>query len=254
MATFLDVEPQPFIQPDLLLPEHGRGAWSRAGIDTDFRYYYRPLGKKVGNEAELSLAHWAVSAGVYALQARLDALGHMSGQWKKGIFGYSTRRGLKAFQAANSLKVDGTLYWDDAKALWFPVIDRYEATRGIPDHFLRGIINFESAMDPGAVGYFIYYPDFRGVDRALGQINSEAQAQITWRQAFQPWTALAWSADRLVDTYRGFRIQFPNRSAEMCWDAAICAHNSPVRALAWLRDGFPSPEAQKYVDSTKAAR
>lgn len=245
---FEEVNPNKFVKPGIF----GRRAWTKAGIGDDYRYHYRP-GVKVGEEAEKSLDHWAVSAGVYGIQARLVALGFLKAP-VRGSFGYGLRTAVIAFQKDAGIEADGTVGISDARALWTPVIDAAESDHSIPDHWVRGQINGESSLDPGALGWQIYYPDFRGVDRGMGQINSEAHPEITWGQSYQPWTAIEWTAKRLRDSFDTFQRQFPKTPVATLWEAAVCAHNSPVAAYDWLKTGTPSPDARKYVDLIKAAR
>lgn len=230
------------------------------GIGDDYRYHFRLFAPRVGDEAEKSLDHWAVSAGVWAIQARLIALGHLSERTdrQKGKFGLATKRALKRFQRLHNLWVDGTVGMSDAQALWLPVMLRAERRHEIPNHLLVGEMCHESAVDPGAVGYFIYYQvddhlEYRGVDRGMGQINHVFNPQVSWREAYEPWTAIDWSGRRLRTMFVEFRADFPNRPVEMIWDAAVCAHNSPARARAWLENGQPSEEAAAYVAAVKAA-
>jgi hypothetical protein len=258
----MQVNPETFIDTARQLPPQGRGAWTRAGIGDDYRYHRRPAGEvRVGNEAERSLDHWAVSAGVWAIQARLDLLGFLEGlpAEKRGIYNSRTRQAVIAFQRANNLEPDGIVGRIDARTLWTPIIDRWTASQQIPDRLLRGKVNHESAIDPGAIGYFIYYDRegtivYGGVDRGLAQINSKAQPQIGWRDAYEPWESIEWSARRLRTSFAAFTRDYPHRPVGMRWDAAVCAHNSPARAREWLETGAPSPEAAAYVAAVKAAR
>lgn len=268
VSTFLQIAPESFIHQPTHEPEHGRGAWTRAGIGDDYRYHHRK-GVAVGNEAEKSLDHWAVSAAVEAIQQRLVALGHLAPRPERyrGTFGSATRRAVMEFQRHNvdpeenrRLEVDGTVGRADARSLWTPVIDRETARARIPDRLLRGLLNHESRIDPGALGFYIYYQQddgstrYGGVDRGIGQVNSQANPQLTWLEAFRPWTAIEWSATRLRRTFAGFKLDYPAREDAMVWDAAVCAHNSPARARDWLENGRPSAEAAAYVAAVKAAR
>lgn len=261
MSTFLQIDPDTFIDTARQIPANGRGAWTRAGIGDDYRYHKRTQGVRVGNEAEKSLDHWAVSAGVHAIQARLATLGFLEGlpDDKRGIYNGRTRQAVIAFQRATGMSPDGIVGRVDARALFTPVIDRWTADQQIPHRLLRGKLNHESALDPGAVGWFIYYDRsgtivYGGVDRGMAQINSKAQPQVGWRDAYQPWESIKWSARRLRTQFAAFTRDYPERPVGMRWDAAVCAHNSPARARDWLENGAPSPEAAAYVAAVKAAR
>ena len=95
---------------------------------------------------------------------------------------------------------------------------------------------------------------YGGVDRGMCQINSAANATVTWLQSFTPTYAIGWSAKRLRDYFGLFTQDYPSRPTAMRWDAAVCAHNSPARAYAWLKNGYPSGEAAAYVAAVKNAR
>lgn len=255
MTTFLYVDPESLVNVAKKQPENGRGAWTTEGVGDDYQYHFR-RGTKVGDEAEKSLAHWAVSVGVWGIQARLHALGYLEPRTdeQKGNYGKSTRNAVRRFQDASGLSDDGTVGRTDARALWGPVLEEAEAQHGIPDRWLKGLINHESALDPGAVGYYIFYPDYRGVDRGMAQINSKAHPEIGWIKAFQPWSAIRYAGERLRKTYNQFTKDYPKASYDTRWQAAVCSHNSPLNAHSWLQDGKPNETAAKYVAMVQRAR
>lgn len=266
MSTFADIDPTQFISQTKQTPVHGRGAWSRAGIGDSTTYHGRE-GVKVGDEAERGLDYWSVSAGVYAIQERLQALGKLTDlpPEKSGVYAKRTRLAVKAFQLENGIKATGEVGSLTARALWLPVLDKQETDHQIPDHWLRGIISQESAWDPGAVGWFIFYdqpsvgaggPTLRygGVDRGLAQINSKANSQVSWIDAFRPWKSLAWAAERLRDSFDELHRIYPNRDVALVWQAAVVNHNSPVNARAWLDTGVANDQARAYVDAVAKAR
>lgn len=265
MATFDTVDPDGFVRPAYGEPENGRGAWTREGIDFDYRYAMADEpSQRIGTRAEVSLDHWSVAAGSYAIQRRLVELGNMDpvGPNEKGIYGSRTRQAVRAFQADNEdpdggarLHVDGIVGRSDARALFTPMITAAEKRHDIPRRLLLGETNHESMLDPGAVGYFIYYPDYRGVDRAMSQINAKANPQVSWHEAYDPRFALDWSARRMRSYFDGFRQRYPKTGTLALWDAAVCAHNNPSAAWQWARDGHPPTEAAaKYVSGVKHAR
>jgi peptidoglycan hydrolase-like protein with peptidoglycan-binding domain len=266
VPTYTTVDPETFIDLDLGLPAHGRGAWSTAGIGFDYRYMLNPAGQlQVGTRPDISLSYWAVAAGVHAIQRRLIQLSYMEsvGPSEFGYFGLRTQAGVKAFQAQNkdpgtglALSQDGTVGRTDSRALWTPLIDAAEKKSSIPQHILRGETMHESGLDVGAVGWFIYYgvSDYRGVDRGMSQINSRANGSITWAQAFDPVFALVWSAARLRTYHDSFEGEFTGRAQSIYWDAAICAHNNPTAARAWVRNSGPTTDAAaQYVTSVREA-
>ena len=262
---FYEVDPESFVKPAQQLPAHGRGAWTRTGIDFDYRYALAPAGsKRIGTVAETSLDHWAVAVGCYAIQTRLHALDVMKtvAKTNRGVFNPTLRDAVIRFQQGGTdpqtkapLVDDGTVGMSDARALFTPLILDAERSFGIPDRLLLGETNHESRIDPGALGYFIYYPDYRGVDRGVSQINSKAQAGTTWVEAFDPVFAFGWSAQRMRGYYDQFKKSSPKLTDTVLWDAAVCAHNNPSAATSWAKTGFaPTDQAASYVAAVRAAR
>lgn len=264
MAIYTAVNPESFIDGSTK-PANGRGAWVKRGIGFDYRYALaEDPAQRIGTQCEKSLDHWAVGIGCYAIQARLVELGHLSrvGEGEKGIFGPRTKAAVEAFQKASRdpaggmrLDIDGTVGKSDTRALFTPLLEESENEYDIPDRLLVGETNHESALDPGAVGYFIYYPDYRGVDRGQSQINSRANEQVSWDQAFSPPFALDWSAKRLRSYYDRFKRDYPKTENTQLWCAAVCAHNNPSAAGKWAKDGGPPwKSAGDYVNSVLNAR
>lgn len=265
MSTLTQVDPARFIDTHAGLPVDGRGAWTRRGIGFDYRYAINGAGQpRIGTTAHRTLDDWAVAAGCAAIQRRLNHLGIMGrlGDDELGVFGPKTRAAVLRFQGgerdpdgAAPLERDGTVGRSDARALFTPLIDETEASSRIPSRLLRGELNHESALDPGAVGAYLYYPDYRGVDRGLAQINSKANATVGWVDAYDPTFAIPWAGRRLRSFYDRFTADYPNRSEQVRWDAAVCAHNSPVAARAWVTGNGPQTEAAgAYVSGVLAAR
>lgn len=257
MSRFDQVDPEKFINVSAKVPLNGRGAWTRAGIGFSGAYELAPEGeKRIGTQAEVSLDHWAAAVGVLAIQTELKARTLDVGALD-GIFGPMVDRAVRKFQTNNGLVVDGQFGRASARALFTPAIDAAEDTYDIPSHFLRGMINAESALDPGAVGYYIYYGEelsYRGVDRGVGQINSKAHPEISWLSAFNYRFAADYTADRLRDTFNSLRRTYPTTSISALWDAAIVSHNNPSAGRLWARNGVPPTEAAAlYVSKVKTA-
>lgn len=264
MSTLFEVNPDSFIDKSTQSPAFGRGAWAKSGIGFDYRYMVSPsVETRIGTLAEVSLSHWAVAAGSWAIQQRLIELGFLApvDDSERGIFGLKTKAAVIAFQKANvdpdggrQLDADGTVGKSDARALFTPAILTAEKTYGIPNRLLVGETNFESMLDPGAVGYYIYYPDYRGVDRGMSQINGLSNSQVSWLQAFNPAFSADWSGARLRSFFDRYHVAYPRQSVSSLWDAAICAHNNPSAAGVWAATGIaPTAAAAKYVAGVKNA-
>lgn len=266
VSTFKQVNPNSLIDIPNHTPLHGRGAWSTAGIESDYRYYND--NERIGSEAGKSLAHWAVSAGVYGIQRVLIGNGYLYPlnitAW--GVFGDSEEDAVRDFQAdhldpdgGTPLLVDGIVGRSDARALLRPMFVRFQNKHHVPQNFLVGQVAWESALDPGAVGYYIFYAgtsgtlEYRGVDRGLVQANS--RGEVSWRQAYDPAYALNYSAKRMRTAFDGFVAKYPTRDRDVLWDAAIASHNSPLWASQWASWGAaPNEQILKYVNSVKNAR
>lgn len=257
MALLTKVDPETLINVTKKTPPFGRGAWTKSGIDFAAIYMLAPEGqKRIGAVAEKSLAHWAAAAGSLAIQRELSEQGFDPGDMD-GVLGPNTDNAIRAFQSARNLYVDGEFGRKSAVALFTPVIDTAEHEHDIPSHFLRGMIASESALDPGAVGYYIYYGadlTYRGVDRGPGQINSKAHADIPWLSAFNFSFAADYTASRLRDTFDSLKSSYPKTTASALWDAAIVSHNNPSAGRLWAKNGVPPTEAAAlYVSKVKTA-
>lgn len=277
MTNFTQVDPNKFIDQSKSLPATGRGAWNRRGIGFDYRYMLSPKGTpRLGTQADQSLDHWAVSAGCNALRQRLMGLGYIDapGDADVGRFGTSMDHAVRAFQHDHrdprngaALVVDGRVADEDARALWTPVFNQREEEHDIPNHWLRGMINFESGgIDPGAVGYYIYYPvtdadgnptgekRFGGVDRGFEMNNSKANPTVAWTNCFDAGWAIKDAAERMDKRHDDLKAKYPKQSDTVLWEAAVCSHNSPVNGDAWARAGGPTNEvSRKYVAGVRSA-
>lgn len=266
---FNQVDPHTFIDTEHKKPAYGRGAWTKTGkANGSWRYEYINGMPQIGTNAQVSLDAWATCIGCYNYQRILTQLGFMEPlpAKAKGVFGPATREAVLTFQAQafdvsnpnRPLDTDGTIGTTDARAMITPIIDAAERKNGIPNRYLRGETSLESGLDLGALGYYIYYgaaKSYRGVDRGISQINSEAHPDIDWNKAFNPYYCIDWSAQRMRSYYDSYKRNYPNTPTEVLWDAALCAHNNPSAAGSWAKNGVaPTEAAASYVNNCKAAR
>ena len=265
---FTKVNPETFIVRREHTPAHGRGSWNKTGkANGSWRYEYIKGKPKIGSNAEQSLDAWATCAGSYGFQLLLIDAGYLRPLEKSemGLYGQLTLDAVKKMQGERTdpetgapLDVDGTIGQSDARALVTPILDLAEAEFAIPDHYLRGETNQESRLDLGSLGYYIYYgitQEYRGVDRGISQINSAANPQVSWAQAFDPFYALRWSGARMFSYYDKYKKAYRHQPDSVLWDAALCAHNNPSAAGAWAKSGMPpTTAAATYVNNAKAAR
>lgn len=265
--TFLDVDPATY--PEMRLTAYnGRGAWTKRGFDFPaYRLSLAPTQQERVGKNVTDLDHWAVAAGCAAVKKRLTALGFLGTQTpaQAGTFNATTRSAVMAFQAANTnplddhrpLVIDGVVGTGDCAALFTPLMDAAESANGIPGHLLRGLTRAESGLDPGAVGYFMWYWDevsqswqWRGVDRGLCQINSVAQATSSWLECYDPDYAIFASARSLANHYGNYKRSNIQQSDTVLWQAAVLAHNNPSAGARWAQVGGPvSADAARYVST-----
>lgn len=270
MSTFQEVDPTSFINEVKQLPENGRGAWTTRGIGFSRFYKLSPKGvPRIGSECEKSLDHWAVGAGTHAMRQRLvelELIDEATGE-NVGRYGTGMRDSVKAFQAANvdpvddvQLNADGVVGFGTVRAMFTPVIDEASDAKNIPNNYLRGVLWHESWLDPGAVGYYIYYINYDGttryggVDRGLEQNNSRANTSVSWETAYDFRWSIEDAAKRLRGQYEKLKAKYPNRGDDVLWPAAIVSHNSPANGDSWARLGAPpTTQAAEYVQSVLKA-
>lgn len=148
-----------------------------------------------------------------------------------GIFGTRTQQAVKNFQSRSGLSIDGVIGPKTARNLFDRRARAEESRTGMPGPYLHGLMRWESAYDPGAVG-----PN--GIDLGLVQINLEAHKDITNMQALDPAFAIPYAADRMRSAFTSFAAK-----PELAWKCAIAQHNSPRKAKAWFDTGSPPDEA-----------
>lgn len=184
---------------------------------------------KYGDGMKIRTDDPIVKLAVKAIQQELTILGENPGPID-GLFGFKTAVAVKNFQTKKGLVPDGHCTFKTNAAIFLPRIYRIEQALGIPAHYLKGMVRWESAYDPGATG-----PN--EIDSGLVQINLEVYTDITREQAFDPAFALNYGANRLKEAYESFKSK-----PEIAWQCAVAQHNSPRRAREWFKTGTPPDE------------
>lgn len=153
-----------------------------------------------------------------------------------GIFGPKTQQGVKNFQSRSGLSIDGVVGPKTARTLFDKRARSQELRVNMPGPYLHGLMRWESAYDPGAIG-----PN--GIDLGLVQINLDAHKDITQLQALDPEFSVSYAADRMRSAYEAFKSK-----PEIAWQCAIAQHNSPRKAKLWFESGSaPDDDIALYV-------
>lgn len=153
-----------------------------------------------------------------------------------GIFGNRTAQAVKSVQSRAGLAIDGVVGPKTARALFDKRLRSEELRVAMPGPYLHGMLRWESAYDPGAIG-----PN--GIDLGLVQINLEAHPDITNLEALDPAFSLPYAANRMRSAYESFKSK-----PDIAWQCAIAQHNSPRKAKLWFERGTaPDDQIATYV-------
>lgn len=211
-------------------PKPGETPVGAAGLKEDATY----------NEA-------VVTAGVKAMQRRLNDIFPDLLLKVDGVVGPKTAEGFIGVQAQHDLVEDGICGPKTVQAMVMPLVVAAARQYGIPAWALIGIVGAESGWDPAAVGAQTPW------DTGLCQVNRDAHPAMSVHDATDFHIALNWSAREL----KGWR----DRLGPLCVkgvdpdDVMTAAHNSPKAARAWAVDGKPgkSPDPSAYVAKVRQA-
>ena len=147
-----------------------------------------------------------------------------------GRYDWLTAHNVKRLQRASSLPETGQVNFPTARRLLAATIRREAELAGIPVGLLCGHVAAESMLDPRSVGR-------NGVDLGIAQISRTYNLGVTDEQAFDEDFAIRYMAQRDATAYARYGD----------WRLAVVSYNSPVRADAWRRNGFPDPVAEAYA-------
>lgn len=243
--------------------ENGRSAWSSKGVGGTLKPsggktvpgpYYMLASK---DEDQIGLGVWCRRAqglpvnqnynatfhAVVGIQALLNAYvgSDLSGD---GIFGPTTKWYVAEAQKKAGLVPDGIVGIKTMKVLLVPLIQRIAAEFNEPWEPIYGILRFEGAFDPGAIGYL------DPQDWGLAQINSKYHPEVSFSDAFCPSYAVRFVANYL-------RYALDNLDGNL--RDSVASYNLGVGgARQWIKDGRPDlwlpswsdleREPNKYID------
>lgn len=155
-----------------------------------------------------------------------------------GIFGLDTDRAVREFQEQQKLVVDGLVGPKTCRSLFRVRACVTELEHGVPLGYICGLIRWESAFDPGAIGA-------NGADTGLVQINLNVHKNITMEQAVSSTFATRYAGERMRDAHAKF---LPNCGDPTAWSCAVAQHNSPLWAKQWCQTGAaPNDQIATYV-------
>ena len=142
-----------------------------------------------------------------------------------GIFGPVTKEAVIAAQKKAGLSADGVVGQKTMKSLLLPVI-KAKSTTTVDWRAVYGILRFEGALDPGAIGYL------DTTDWGLAQINSNAHPDVSFAQAFCPSFAV-----QFIVNYLTYSLTVLNGDIRL----AIASYNLGIGGTReWLRLGQPT--------------
>lgn len=178
-----------------------------------------------------------------AIKRELVYLGYKGIVLDHDLYGSGTRSAVKLFQKANGLGEDGMVGKQTANALWRARIKSLAIPRG----WLRALTHWESGDDPGAE----FVNTDGSADRGLCQLNS-TRKPLTEEEAFDPATALAFTAGYLRSSADSFDDGDCHPDAPGRWRLAVGSWRTPVGARDWCELGTVEPSNDP--DSTWAER
>jgi hypothetical protein len=247
------------------LPEgpRGRSAWPKTGVGgtlewdgrTPGRYYClaAPGMPLVGSGGWKSTDpnERAVHGAVLAIQRTLNR--RLRARLKPtGMFDPPTRDAARRFRRDYMDSVDswGGVGPSTAKALLLPDLQRQCAERGLGQNWpvVCGVVQNESAWDPGAVGYV------KPVDIGLAQINGQAHPDMSERERLSPTFSFNFIISYLLNAMKALDGNI---------DHAIASYNLGITgARRWIAEGCPEMytplgsvprNVPAYIDRIKSA-
>jgi len=237
--------PTPTPTPTRTPDPTGRAAWPASGrggtLSPDGSpgpyYLYKAGVPVVGSADQSNLDGRAVHYGVRAIQLALGWWGHPV--TVDGRYGATTAQAVAAFQKSvptrpypdtvRPLDASGTVGRWTAYRLFSGMLDAYAQRYKVPAGPLRGIVELESAWDPGAVGGTT--PQDLGLAQWRVTVPHNG-VTFTEAEVFDPFFAL----DHLASS---FRANHDAADFAHQWVYVIAAHHAPTWARQWASAGTP---------------
>ena len=222
------------------MPEgpRGRAAWPAGGAGGTLEWHGRSPGRyyclTAGEMPIVGSGGWqspdinfrAVHAGVHAIQVALNRRGGFD-LATNGRFNRQTRNAASKYRLSVGEDGWGGIGPHTAKLLLLPDLKGVCASKGLGDQWyvVCGVVQNESAWDPGAVGYV------KPVDLGLAQINGDAHPDMSEKQRLNPIFAFTFICNYLVNAMRALDGNI---------DHAIASYNLGITgAKRWIAAGCP---------------
>jgi hypothetical protein len=190
-----------------------------------------------------------VHGGVRAIQEALNRRGKY-GLAVTGVFDTTTRNAASRFRTSIGEDGWGGIGPATAKALLLPDLKAVCTSKGLGDNWqvVCGVVQNESAWDPGAVGYI------KPVDIGLAQINGDAHPDMTEKERLDPIFAFTFICNYLRNAMKALDGNI---------DHAIASYNLGITGCKrWIAAGCPEVytppgsvprNVPAYIDRIKSA-
>jgi peptidoglycan hydrolase-like protein with peptidoglycan-binding domain len=184
-----------------------------------------PVGSGQGKAKE-DINVRAVHGGVKAIQEALNRRGNY-GLEITGRYDVATKDAARAFRQSLGEDAWGGVGPHTAKLLLLPDLQEVCTSKGLGEHWpvVCGVVQNESAWDPGAVGYI------KPVDLGLAQINGDSHPDMSEKERLNPIFAFTFIVNYLTNAMRALDGNI---------DHAIASYNLGITGCKrWIAAGSP---------------